>query len=78
MLYRHLLGRGPDELGLETHARRAADEGFEAVVDFIVNSEEYRHRFGEHRVPGRGDGGPEYCEAPPRRTVPDQRTARPR
>jgi hypothetical protein len=53
-LYRHLLGRSPDGRAAQTYARTAAASGFDAVVDAIVNSNEYRQLYGDDVVPGRG------------------------
>ena len=51
-LYRHLLARDADPQGLAQFTRTATEAGFDAVVDQIVASPEYRQRFGEHGVPG--------------------------
>jgi hypothetical protein len=58
-LYRHLLGRQPDPDGLRVFARAAQQSGPEAVIDRIVNSNEYRQQFGDWGVPG--SGGLRYC-----------------
>ena len=60
-LYRHLLGRDADRQGLEFFAREAADSGLRTVITQLLSSEEYMRRFGDHRVPGPGPGGPAYC-----------------
>lgn len=58
-LYRHLLGRQPDPDGLRVFARVAQQSGPDAVIDRIVNSNEYRQQFGDWGVPG--SGGLRYC-----------------
>jgi Phycobilisome Linker polypeptide/Domain of unknown function (DUF4214) len=58
-LYRHLLGRQPDAEGQRVFARVAQQSGPEAVIDRILNSNEYRQQFGEWGVPG--SGGLRYC-----------------
>ncbi len=58
-LYRHLLGRQPDAEGQRVFARVAQQSGPEAVIDRIVNSNEYRQQFGDWGVPG--SGGLRYC-----------------
>jgi hypothetical protein len=78
-IYRHLLGRDADGQGLRLHAETAARLGFGAVIDGLLESEEYLQRFGDTRVPGPRGGGPEYCgNAPTRPVQPIPRTARPR
>ena len=58
-LYRHLLGRQPDAEGQRVFARVAQQSGPEAVIDRILNSNEYRQQFGDWSVPG--SGGLRYC-----------------
>jgi hypothetical protein len=58
-LYRHILGRQPDPDGQRVFARVAQQSGSEAVVDRILNSNEYRQQFGDWGVPG--SGGLRYC-----------------
>jgi Ca2+-binding EF-hand superfamily protein len=58
-LYRHILGRQPDPGGLQTMTGLANRNGRGAVVDQIVNSEEYTRTFGDWGVPG--SGGLVYC-----------------
>jgi hypothetical protein len=53
VLYRHLLGRDADAQGLAQFTRVAAESGFDAVVDQIVASPEYRQQTGDNGVPGR-------------------------
>jgi Ca2+-binding EF-hand superfamily protein len=58
-LYRHILGRQPDPGGLRAMTDLANRSGRGAVVDQIVNSEEYTRTFGDWGVPG--SGGLVYC-----------------
>jgi Ca2+-binding EF-hand superfamily protein len=58
-LYRHILGRQPDEAGLRGFTTAAANNGLNAVVDSILNSSEYNQTFGDWGVPG--SGGVSYC-----------------
>ena len=51
-VYRRLLGRDADAAGLAQFTRVAAESGFDAVVDQIVASPEYRQRYGDYGVPG--------------------------
>jgi hypothetical protein len=53
VIYRHLLGRDADAQGLAQFTRVAAESGFDAVVDQIVASPEYRQQVGDNGVPGR-------------------------
>jgi len=67
-LYRHLLGRQPDVGGLRSWTRVAQQRGLTAVVDGLINSEEYNERFSNFGVPG--SGGLQYCtDAPPPRST---------
>jgi hypothetical protein len=50
--YRHLLGRDADPQGLALFTRVATESGFDAVVDQILASPEYRSKYGEQGVPG--------------------------
>jgi hypothetical protein len=58
-LYRHLLGRQPDPEGQRVFARVAQQGGPDAVIDRILDSNEYRQQFGDWGVPG--SGGLRYC-----------------
>ena len=58
-LYRHILGRQPDSGGLQAMTDLANRNGRAAVVDQIVNSEEYTRTYGDWGVPG--SGGITYC-----------------
>jgi hypothetical protein len=51
-LYQHLLDRSPDQGGLESHSQAMASYGVGQVIDTIVDSEEYRRKYGEDGVPG--------------------------
>lgn len=57
-LYRHLLGRDADPVGLRDLTAIAARDGFDAVIDRIISSEEYGRLYGDDVVPGRGA---RYC-----------------
>ncbi|WP_094555050.1 phycobilisome rod-core linker polypeptide [Synechococcus sp. 1G10] len=49
---KHLLGRPPiDEAEVSTHVAKIANEGFEADVDALIDSDEYASAFGEHTAP---------------------------
>jgi hypothetical protein len=52
-LYRHLLGRDPDPVGLRDLTQRAMRDIFEAVVDRMLTSPEYERLVGVNGVPGR-------------------------
>jgi hypothetical protein len=65
-LYRHILGRQPDAVGQRAHAELMQRNGADAVIDRIVNSNEYDQQFGDWGVPG--SGGMRYC-APGNRTA---------
>jgi Ca2+-binding EF-hand superfamily protein len=58
-MYRHILGRQPDPGGLQSMTNLANRNGRAAVVDQIVNSQEYTRTFGDSGVPG--SGGVVYC-----------------
>ena len=58
-LYRHILGRQPDAGGWDSLTNLANQQGLPAVVDTIINSEEYTRTFGDWGVPG--SGGLMYC-----------------
>jgi hypothetical protein len=58
-LYRHILGRQPDAAGQRAHAELMQRSGPDAVIDRIVNSNEYDQQFGDWGVPG--SGGMNYC-----------------
>lgn len=57
--YRHILGRQPDPGGWDSLTNLANQQGIQAVVDTIINSEEYTRTFGDWGVPG--SGGVTYC-----------------
>lgn len=58
-LYRHVLGRQPDQNGLRNWTSNAQQRGLVAVVDAFVNSAEYNQNFGDWSVPG--SGGLQFC-----------------
>jgi len=58
-LYRHILGRQPDSGGLDSMTNLANQRGLSAVVDQIINSDEYNRTFGDWGVPG--SGGMTFC-----------------
>ena len=58
-LYRHILGRQPDAAGQRAHAELMQRNGADAVIDRVVNSNEYDQQFGDWGVPG--SGGIRYC-----------------
>ena len=58
-LYRHVLGRQPDEAGARSWANQAADRGPDFLVDQLINSQEYSTNFGDWGVPG--SGGVTFC-----------------
>jgi ADP-ribosylglycohydrolase len=60
-LYRHLLGRDADPQGLAHFTRVATENGFDAAIDQMLASAEYREKYGEQGVPG---GAVRYCAAP--------------
>ena len=53
-LYIHILARDPDEAGLRSLSDLASQQGFDAAIDRMINSEEYMRQYGEDGVPGRG------------------------
>lgn len=50
--FKHLLGRGPTRAEFSTHIRRQTEEGYEADVNSIIDSDEYEAAFGDDYVPG--------------------------
>jgi hypothetical protein len=61
VLYRRLLGRDADPQGLVQFTRIASESGFDAAIDQIMASSEYRQKYGDQGVPG---GAERYCGAP--------------
>jgi len=51
-LYRHVLGREPDASGLQAHMGGIRNQGLNAAVETMLNSDEYRTKFGENGIPG--------------------------
>ncbi len=72
LLYRHLLGRQPDAAGQRIYAELAQRSGVGAVIDRIIDSNEYDQQFGDWGVPG--SGGITYC-APTSRTASQAQAA---
>jgi Ca2+-binding EF-hand superfamily protein len=58
-LYRGILGREADPEGLRAHAEGLRTSGLNAVVDDMINSDEYRQGFGDFGIPGTA--GLRYC-----------------
>jgi Ca2+-binding EF-hand superfamily protein len=58
-MYRHILARQADEAGARMWAETAASRGPSAVVDALLNSQEYSGNFGDWGVPG--SGGVNFC-----------------
>ena len=58
-LYRHILGRQPDPGGWDAMTNLASQRGVGAVVDQILNSEEYIRTYGDWGLPG--SGGLTFC-----------------
>lgn len=56
-LFDHLLARPADDGGLKAWKRVMREQGYEAVVDGLINSKEYNDKFGDHKVPGDGREG---------------------
>jgi Ca2+-binding EF-hand superfamily protein len=59
-LYRHILGRQADAVGLRVHTQFARRNGLGPTIDRFVDSDEYDQQFGDWGVPG--SGGMRYCE----------------
>ena len=51
-VYRHLLNRGPDPEGMKNAGIFVTMRGSASLVDQLVDSPEYRERFGDWTVPG--------------------------
>jgi Ca2+-binding EF-hand superfamily protein len=51
-VYRHLLNRGPDPEGMKNAGVFVTMRGSASLVDQLVDSPEYRERFGDWTVPG--------------------------
>src|SRR4030095_1956756 len=58
-MYRHILARQPDPGGLDSMTNLANQRGMPAVVDQILNSQEYTRTYGDWGVPG--PGGMVFC-----------------
>ena len=59
-VYRHLLNRGPDPEGMKNAGIFVTMRGSASLVDQLVDSPEYRERFGDWTVPG---SNVRYCAA---------------
>jgi hypothetical protein len=59
-VYRHLLNRGPDPEGMKNAGIFVTMRGSASLVDQLVDSPEYRERFGDWTVPG---SSVRYCAA---------------
>ena len=59
-VYRHLLNRGPDPEGMKNAGILVSMRGSASLIDQIVDSPEYRQRFGDRSVPG---SSVRYCAA---------------
>jgi hypothetical protein len=57
-LYRHLLGRAPDQAGLDSHVQGLERNDINTIIDTMIDSPEYQQQFGDDRVPG---GTIRYC-----------------
>jgi hypothetical protein len=70
-LYRQLLGREADPNGLRSLTEVAAVYGAKGPLDRMINSPEYRQRYGDNGIPGRQGafcgGSPSGRVAVPRR-----------
>jgi Ca2+-binding EF-hand superfamily protein len=55
-LYRHLLGRAPDQAGLTSHLQ--SRDSMAALIDTFMNSPEYQQKYRDDTVPG---GNRRYC-----------------
>jgi hypothetical protein len=62
MLYRQLLGREADPEGLRGMTEVAAVYGAKGPIDRMINSPEYRQRYGDNGIPGRQAA---FCGAQP-------------
>jgi phycobilisome linker polypeptide/uncharacterized protein DUF4214 len=59
-VYRHLLNRGPDPEAIKSAGILASMRGSASLIDQIIDSPEYRQRFGDWSVPG---SSVRYCAA---------------
>lgn len=50
--YRHLLNRGPDPEGMRNAVNLVRRSGLAPLIDQLVDSQEYRQKFGDWTVPG--------------------------
>lgn len=52
MCFERFLGQKANESDLKTYIQLAQSQGFEIVINKLVDSEEYKNKFGEDQVPG--------------------------
>ncbi len=69
-MYRQLLGREPDPDGLRGLVEVAAVYGAKGPIDRMLNSPEYRQRYGDNGIPGRQDA---FCGVSPAERAPVDR-----
>ena len=50
--YKHLLGRAPDPEGQRSHEQLRTAENSAAVIDSLIDSNEYQQSFSDDTVPG--------------------------
>jgi phycocyanin-associated rod linker protein len=53
LCYKHFLGRKADESDLQHAVGIAQQQGVDAVIGELMDSEEYNRNFGEDKVPGK-------------------------
>jgi len=68
-LYRHVLGREPDAGGLRAHMGGIRTQGLNAALETMLNSDEYRTKYGDDRIPGTQV---RYCGAGGGYTTPNR------
>ena len=56
--YRHVLNRDPDAGAMRSFTQMAAENGFDAVIDALVEGMDYQRLYGTDVVPGKGT---RYC-----------------
>jgi hypothetical protein len=69
-MYRQLLGREADPDGLRSLVEVATVYGAKGPIDRMLNSPEYRQRYGDSGIPGRQDA---FCGAAPAERAPVNR-----
>jgi hypothetical protein len=68
-MYRHILNREPSPQDRRDAVNTAARRGVAVVIDQLIDSPEYRQRFGDSQVPG--SSGVNYC-GPDAQNRPEQ------